>query len=123
MQRYGKFLKLSNKIHIKYYFRCIFNVLLRFQYSIPYLSVIVRSEVSILTSSKDGASRGSDEKNAAAILTDRIQRENKCGRFRDKHLKFQSYFKEIMLLAVVSLHACRSAGRGRGRRSCFPCMM
>ena len=60
MQRYGKFLKLPNKIHIKYYFMCIFNVLLRFKYSIPYLSVIVRSEVSILTSSKDGASRGSD---------------------------------------------------------------
>ena len=123
MQRYGKFLKLPNKIHIKYYFRCIFNVLLRFKYSIPYLSVIVRSEVSILTSSIDGASRGSDGKNTAAILTDRRQRENKCGRFRDKHLKFQSYFKEIMLPAVVSLHACRSAGRGRGRLSGFPCMM
>ena len=120
MQRYEEFLKLPNKIHIKYYFRCIFNVLLRFKYSIPYLSVIVRSEVSILTSSIDGASRGSDGKNAAAILTDRRQRENKCGRFRDKHLKFQSYFKEIMLPAVVSLHACRSAGRSRGRRSCFP---
>ena len=76
MQRYGYFLKLPNKIHIKYYFMCIFNVLLRFQYSIPYLSVIVRSEVSILTSSIDGASRGSDGKNAAAILTDRRQREN-----------------------------------------------
>ena len=120
MQRYGKFLKLPNKIHIKYYFRCIFNVLLCFQHSIPYLSIIVRSEVSILTSSIDGASRGSDVKNAAAILTDRRQRENKCGRFRDKHLKFQSYFKEIMFPAVVSLHACRSAGRSRGRRSCFP---
>lgn len=24
--------------------------------------------------------------------------------------------------AVVSLHACRSAGRGRGRLSGFPCM-
>ena len=60
MKRYGKFLKLPNKIHIKYYFMCIFNVLLRFKYSIPYLSVIVRFEVSILTSSKDGASRGSD---------------------------------------------------------------
>ena len=44
-------------------------------------------------------------KNAAAILTDRRQRENKCGRFRKKHLKFQSYFKEIMHPAVVSLHA------------------
>lgn len=39
-----------------------FNVLLRFQHSIPYLSVFVRSEVSILTSSIDGASRGSDGK-------------------------------------------------------------
>ena len=114
MQRYGKFLKLPNKIHIKYYFRCIFNVLLRFRYSIHYLSVVVRFEVSILTSLIDGASRGSDGKNAAAILTDRRQRENKCGRFRDKHLKFQSYFKEIMHPAVVSLHACRSAGRGGG---------
>ena len=102
---------------------CIFNVLLCFHHSIPYLSVIVRSEVSILTSSIDSASRGSDSKNAAAILTDRRQRENKCGRFRDKHLKFQSYFKEIMHLAVVSLHACRSAGQGRGRLSGLPCMM
>ena len=101
---------------------CIVNDLLRFQHSIAYLAVIVRYEVSILTSSIDGASRGSDGKNAAAILTNRRQRENKCGRFRDKHLKFQSYFKEIMHLAVVSLHACRSAGRGRGRRSGFPCM-
>ena len=101
---------------------CIFNVLLCFHHSIPYLSVIVRSEVSILTSSIDSASRGSDSKNAAAILTDRRQRENKCGRFRDKHLKFQSYFKEIMHPAVVSLHACRSAGRGRGRLSGFPCI-
>lgn len=39
-----------------------FNILLRFQYSIPYFSVIVRFEVSILTSSKDVASRGSDGK-------------------------------------------------------------
>lgn len=44
-------------------------------------------------------------KNPAAILTDRRQRENKCGRFREKHLKFQSYFKEIMPPAVVLLHA------------------
>ena len=123
MQRYKEFPKLPNKIHIKYYFRCIFNVLLRFQHSIPYLSVIC-------------SLRGVDPhifkrwcqpwqrwgKNAAAILTDRRQRENKCGRFRDKHLKFQSYFKEIMLPAVVSLHACRSSGRGRGRCSGFPCM-
>ena len=87
------------------------------------ISVVVRFEVSILTSSIDGASRGSDGKNAAAILTDRRQRENKCGRFRDKHLKFQSYFKEIMFPAVVSLHAFRSAGRGRGRHSDFPYMM
>ena len=59
-------------------------------------------------------------KNAAAILTDRRQRENKCGRFRDKHLKFQSYLKEIMHPAVVSLHACQSAGRGRGRAQASP---
>lgn len=76
MQRYEEFLKLPNKIHIKYYFRCIFNVLLRFQYSIPYFSVIVRFEVSILTSSKDVACRGSDGKNAAAILTDHKQSVN-----------------------------------------------
>lgn len=76
MQRYKEFLKPPNKIHIKYYFRCAFNVLLRFQYSIPYFSVIVRFEVSILTSSIDGASRGSEGKKAAAILTNNKQRVN-----------------------------------------------
>ena len=114
MQRYGYFLKLPNKIHIKYYFRCIFNVLLRFKHSIPYFQSLFASRCRSSHLQKMVPAVAAIGKNAAAILTDRRQRENKCGRFRDKHLKFQSYLKEIMHPAVVSLHACRSAGRGGG---------
>ena len=102
---------------------CIFNVLLRFQYSIPFFQSLFALRCRSSHLQKMVPAVAAIGKNTAAILTDRRQRENKCGRFRDKHLKFQSYFKEIMLPDVVSLHACRSAGRGRGRLSGFPCMM
>lgn len=131
LQRYKEFLKLPNKMHFNYYFRCIFNLYFIFKENSQHLFHL------LFFFCRPPGNRTLRNLDCLAIrwllpvvgefrlLLSIANHRTACVKLKHadasavKHLNFKVMFK-ITYPVAVSLHACRSAGRGRGRLSGFP---